>query len=399
MIYIVEAFVEDYLHVLANVNLIEIFRKVYDKDSMVFIAPEKHTDKVKKYFNDGDTSLSFKPINNLKVAADNLISRCCLILARLFRDVITFYKLFRLSKATDIVVITHIYYPSLVLIKVLKKYFFPNVITFVVIHGDVEYVYYPLNQQHKIIGFLYKLAFKIKAKNFKYIFLTPISKDILIQTNRTSADETIAIELPTFPNRINYEEKNNSNHLKLRIAHIGSAGIRKNVHLFYQLADKLKLELFNNYLEFSNIGVLEMDIQPYLNPLIKNYVNDIIGKPLERKDYDSKISDLDYAIFFYGKNDFILRSSAAFFDAIYYEKPFIALKNTFFDDLFSREGILGYLCENLEEMANVITNLAHDRENAEIKRLKMMQNIRIYKSKLTIESISSALKKDIHNDH
>lgn len=396
MIYIVEAFVEDYLHVLANVNIIKIFNNIYKEEPLVFISPQKHNDQVKKYFIEKQDVITFESINNLIIIPSSLFTRARLILSRIYRDFFILNKIFKKCKLGDKVVITHIYFPSLVVLKLLKIRY-PHITTFSIIHGDVEFVYYPVTTEHKIVGFFHKLMFKIKAKNFYYLFLTPISKRILVETKRTKTSETLAIELPTFPNENKHEKAESLNCNKLKIGHIGSAGIRKNVHFFYDLASSLIDPITQGKLEFINVGVLETSIEPFLNPLIKNYVGDIINKPLLREVYDEKIYNLHYSIFFYGKNDFILRSSAAFFDAIFYEKPLIALRNTFFEDVFKREGELGFLCENLEEMIVLINNLLTQQKEHDKKYFTFVQNIRSYKSKLSILNISSSLKKDIND--
>lgn len=397
MIYIVEAFVEDYLHVLANVNIIKIFKKVYTEDDIVFISPYKHNTQVKKYFENQEDEICFDSIANLTILPSNLLKRIWLILSRIYRDFKLLKAVFKKCNAGDKVVITHIYFPSLVLVKLVKK-FYPKIITFSVIHGDVEFIYYPSTKEHKIVAFFHKLMFKINAKNFYYLFLTPISKQILVKTKRIKKDDIFAIELPTFPNKNRYEKSEILDDKILKIGHIGSAGVRKNVQFFYELAAQLKNSISTGELEFSNVGVLESSIAPFLSPLIKNYVNDELNKPLLREVYDEKISTLNYAVFFYGKNDFILRSSAAFFDAIYYEKPIIVLRNSFFDDVFSREGEIGYICENLEDMCVLINDLLQQKELFNEKYQLLIKNIRNYKSKLSIESIASDLKKDIEGN-
>lgn len=398
MIYIVEAFVEDYLHVLANVNIIKIFDKVFEEEPIVFISPEKHNAQVQKYFDIEQEGISFQSVDNLRIIPSNIFKRIFLILSRIYRDFKILRSVFKKCKPEDKVVITHIYFPSLVLVKLLKKVY-PKVVTFSVIHGDVEYVYYPTTTEHKIVGFFHELMFKISAKNFYYLFLTPASKQILVETNKIEKSKLFAIDLPTFPNENKFEKTKSVAGRSIKIGHIGSAGVRKNVQLFYDLASQFSTDINKGDLEFSNVGVLETSIEPFLNPLIKNYVNDEINRPLHREMYDKKISALHYAVFFYGKNDFILRSSAAFFDAIYYEKPLIVVRNAFFEDVFDREGEIGYLCDNLEEMRILINNLIKQSEVFTEKYLMMVQNIRKYKLKLSIENISSTLKKDIGDIH
>jgi hypothetical protein len=392
MIYILEAFVEDYLHVLANVKIINIFNKIYPKEPIVFTSPSNHNAHVKKYF-DLNGQITFQSIENLDIPTTNILNRAFLIMSRIYRDFVMLSQVFRKCQKGDVVVVTHIYFPSLILMKLIKK-FHPKTVTFSIIHGDVEYAFYPTTLEQRIVGWFHRVMFKLKAKNFYYIFLTPVSKQILVDSNHTTSINTFAIELPTFPKEDNYVQVGRINWDNIRVGHVGSAGIRKNVQLFYQLATALTDDIMSNKLQLSNVGVLETSIAPFMNPLILNYVNNQINKPLSRAEYDENIASLNYSIFFYGKNDFILRSSAAFFDAIYYEKPIIALRNTFFDDLFEREGQLGYLCDNLEDMAVLVHSLTEVGKHRLLYDA-LINNIRSYKNKLKLETIALNLDREL----
>lgn len=395
MIYVVEAFVEDYLHVLANVNLIKIFKNVYPNEPFVFISAEKHNVKVEKNFEGQNNGIVFQRIKNL-ASSENFFVSVHRVFYRFYRDFNLLRTLFKKCNPNDKIVVTHIHFISLVLLKLIKKKY-PDITVFSIIHGDVEYAYYSNNLRQRVVGFFHKLMFKIDAKNFYYVFLTPISKKILVESKWIKPNEIFAIELPTFPNQNKYISDENTQKKTIKIGHIGSAGLRKNVQLFYELALKLKDSILDERLEFCVVGVLDNSIAPFLNSLVVDYVDKEVGKPLLREVYDEKISDLHYSIFFYGKNDFILRSSAAFFDAIFFEKPIIALRNTFFEDIFEREGDIGYLCEDLEEMRQLMINLTEKKEIYDDKYIVLLQNIKKYKAKLSISDISFDLKKEIES--
>ncbi|WP_433813721.1 hypothetical protein [Flavobacterium johnsoniae] len=395
MIYVVEAFVEDYLHVLANVNLIKIFKNVYPNEPFVFISAEKHNVKVEKNFEGQNNDIIFQSIKNL-AASENFFVSVYRVFYRFYRDLRLLYTIFKKCKPNDKIVVTHIHFMSLVLLKLIKKRY-PEITAFSIIHGDVEYAYYPNNLRQKVVGFFHKLMFKIDAKNFYYVFLTPISKKILVESKWIKSDDIFAIELPSFPNENKYISNEYTQNKTIKIGHIGSAGLRKNVQLFYQLASRIKDSISEERLEFSVVGVLDNSISSFLNPLVIDYVDGQVGKPLLRDVYDEKVSNLHYSIFFYGKNDFILRSSAAFFDAIFFEKPIIALRNTFFEDIFKREGDIGYLCEDLEEMRRLMIDFTDKREIYDDKYIVLLQNIKKYKAKLSIIDISFDLKKEIES--
>ena len=136
MVYVLEAFVEDYLHVLANVNLIKIFRNVFPKESFVFISAKKHNDQVKVYFEETENEVAFQSFANL-VTSDNFFARLYRVPFRFFRDIRLIDSVLKKCKPGDTVVITHVHFVSLVLLKLIKKKY-PEVSLFSVIHGDVE---------------------------------------------------------------------------------------------------------------------------------------------------------------------------------------------------------------------------------------------------------------------
>lgn len=394
MIYILEAFVEDYLHVLANVNLIKIFRNIHPGQPLTFSSPRQHNFNVSRYFANDHSNIRFEPFDNLTVDTGNILKRTWLILSRFFRDMRVLLATFRKAKKSDIIVITHIYFTSLVLVKIIKK-FYPNKATYLVIHGDVEYVFYPKGMQQKLVGLFHKLMFKVSCSNFHYIFLTPISKQILVSEKLIKENEGFAIELPTFANEDLVKIQNTRSQSELiKIGHIGSAGTRKNVHYMFKIAQELEYWIKNGSIQLINVGVLEGTIKPFLNPLVIDFVDGKINNPLSREQYDIQISRLDYAVFFYGQTDFILRSSAAFFDAIFFEKPIIVLKNPFFVEVFERAGEIGYMCEDLQDMVLLITDLINNKANHELRYLMFVENVGKYKSSLMIENISDKLGKD-----
>jgi hypothetical protein len=50
-------------------------------------------------------------------------------------------------------------------------------------------------------------------------------------------------------------------------------------------------------------------------------------------------------------------ASGAVFDAINAEKPIIALRNDYFEYLFSKFGAFGYLADSIDDMADIIRGL------------------------------------------
>ena len=69
---------------------------------------------------------------------------------------------------------------------------------------------------------------------------------------------------------------------------------------------------------------------------------------LDRISFDSYVKELDYILYFYGIEKYKLIASGAIFE----------LKNTYFEYLSNKYGDIGFLCDNIEQMATIIENLS-----------------------------------------
>ena len=67
-------------------------------------------------------------------------------------------------------------------------------------------------------------------------------------------------------------------------------------------------------------------------------------------------------LFLYDKGSYKLTASGAILEAIWNQKPIIALHNYYFDYIFEKFGDLGFLCDSIDELVNKINEIALDRE-------------------------------------
>src|SRR6202012_29262 len=112
MIYIAERHVEDYLHVLANVNTIKIFRKAFPAEKICFISARAHNVKVSAFF-DGDTLTEFNVFDNRR-STTNVITKALSLAKRAIDDIFFFKRLLARLTPEDILVVSHIYPHSLI---------------------------------------------------------------------------------------------------------------------------------------------------------------------------------------------------------------------------------------------------------------------------------------------
>ena len=98
---------------------------------------------------------------------------------------------------------------------------------------------------------------------------------------------------------------------------------------------------------------------------------------LNEEQFNNYIEELDYILYFYPSSSYKLTASAAIFDAIFREKPIIAIKNDYFEYIFNKNKNIGYLCKDFEELRNKIEEISNEKrgdeysyQKNELKKLK-----------------------------
>ncbi len=81
----------------------------------------------------------------------------------------------------------------------------------------------------------------------------------------------------------------------------------------------------------------------------------------ERGDMDDIMSQIDYLLLPYGKNDYKLSASGVMWDAVSYSRPCISYDSDYLSYYQNRCGI-GYVCGSLAELKRTISNLRFHRE-------------------------------------
>lgn len=112
------------------------------------------------------------------------------------------------------------------------------------------------------------------------------------------------------------------------------------------------------------------------------------GKLMPFKEYNANVQKMDIMLFLYEKNSYKLTASGAILEAIWNEKPIIALENQYFRYLFNKFGELGILCQSIEELISVI-NKINDCKDLD----KYLANIKFAKEQLLPSKVKLQLKK------
>ena len=114
-------------------------------------------------------------------------------------------------------------------------------------------------------------------------------------------------------------------------------------------------------------------------------------KPLSYPEYESAIQNLDYVILLLSSNYYKYRVSGTLWDAINNEKPIIALRTSYIDEVFNEFGDIGYMANDEKDICIIIREISEDFNQTEYN--KKVEKIRFMKTKLTPEFIASEFKK------
>lgn len=112
------------------------------------------------------------------------------------------------------------------------------------------------------------------------------------------------------------------------------------------------------------------------------------NESLTRRDFKERIDKLDLILFFYSGDSYKITASGAILDALFYEKPILALRNDYFEYIFRKIGDFGFLANSLEEMIDELSARIKDNENKRI-------DFKTLKNKLTPELISLQLLSEL----
>jgi glycosyltransferase involved in cell wall biosynthesis len=101
--------------------------------------------------------------------------------------------------------------------------------------------------------------------------------------------------------------------------------------------------------------------------------------PMPRQLYEERVGALSYAVLPY-RPEHMLASSGAVLDAFAYAKPCIAMRTPLFEEYFAAMGDIGYLCDDDDEMAAVVSAIADEQPRARYaaQRRNIIEGRRIF---------------------
>jgi glycosyltransferase involved in cell wall biosynthesis len=333
-------------HAEVNAAMIAVVKKALPSEDIIFFAEKEHSIYVNKALDSQSIRVSNRFLN---IPHRN---RCNLIMfpreSMIIRKVFTFAAKNGISR----VLFCSITSPQLISIKTLSNRH-KSIKCLIVLHSILETISKPPSA---IIDLPFWLRIWMPLCNTRQIQFLVLGDPILNELAKelpTIKGSVHSIDLPYF-----YKNTFISNIYKNKIIKFGFFGVgseNKGFDLFIKLAKEIRNSKFGKRSEFILIG---RNISKISKEELKDYViTPSSDKPLDRAKFDEIAGKIDYIILLHKARYYRFTASGVFFDALLYIKPIIAIKTSFFDYYFNKLGDIGYLCDNYEELRDVVLNI------------------------------------------
>ena len=362
------------LHEMYNASSLKMFSEIYDEIMYYTSRPVKeNTFRILKN-KPINIKYKFLPIiNSSKRAGDYL---------KVFVSTLTIcYVLFKSNKK-DVIFYNYTPLWAFSVINILAKLLNRKII--LMFHGELEYLYEP-----SPMNFFSMKALK-RMKNEKFtppegvyfcVLSEVIKRNLKLHVSNKVHEKVIFFELSyIFKQDVKLNKVNDG---IIRVGLIGE--LRKEKRLLESVMKFSKLLKFKKNIKLFSIGRVHYD-KNVLNQEGINIISDSDIRSLTRTEMDNAISKLDYILFLYPKDSYKLRASGALYDAIDSEKPILALKNDYFNEVFTEHEDIGCLFENEKEIARFFNNT---------EQLNLNTDYRMIKQKLSPTSIGLKFKKEL----
>ncbi|RFM26665.1 hypothetical protein [Deminuibacter soli] len=366
-------------HYIFNASLVKICTQLADVTAVRFIADSHQTNAYSISHGEEDANgVTLKALTvPAKVGGKHWIKKIGF-------EIIQSFRLLCASSTEETVIFSSLSPVTSVFVKFFG-FLWKGKNVLITLHGDVDFIQQNKTGMRNLLGKCFKASFRIKRKNVKYLALSfPISNN-LIKEHYLNSNELFWINHPYFFKKHSLHKEPGK---PVRIGHIGVASQEKHTHYIFDVAQRLATYISNGALHFSLVG-MAVNISDFSNGYVEG--GNTAGEMLSKEQFDKKIEELDYAVFFYSDEHYKFCSSGAILDAINHEIPVIALKTEGFSYIFSKAaGRMGFLCNDLNEMTALIEDITNGKVSKD-EYDDMRNTIADYKHQFSIEYVKDQL--------
>jgi len=357
-------------HTEINIGLCEVIEQTFN-DDFIFYLDDNHRKAIelKHSFN------SRWKFASIKVFDHNPFNF-------VFNDLILIYrlaKLLLLHNKANYFILLGIMPLTQIFISFLNQVLRRKII--ICLHGQME-AYLPLTKigYSKYYYLISKFIFK-RNDNLRYVVFSDTIFNAIRFLFKGTTNKAIIIDQPYVFDNNGQSLSKVVNDKPLRLAVIGRGDKAKNIDSLFLLVKKLEPLIKDGFLTFSVIGKMYTKIPEDCHNLIEYNYNGY-----NNDEFNKRIIKIDFSLIFADKDDYRAIPSGSFFDSLKWDKPVISLNNDFVNGYFRKYNNLGYICNNEEEMINVIKYITQNDFTIEYKQF--INNISLAKDKMSIENIS-----------
>ena len=343
MIIVYEPFCVGWNHVPVNSDFLLIISERFPNDEIVFIGEKEHIQHVKEKNDIQSDLINYKNIDVIEPSMGKIKS-----ILNERKNIIQIAKEYKNKAALFFILNSH---PHTMFFA--KRYFDESIPIIFLLHGNLE----ELKRKKRFyqLGYWIKPAFlyKKKRKNMKFIVLGESIRNNVLKYIDFIKDDLIAVPHPYSMYEVKDGFKRNNN-AKTVFGMIGSFSQAKRSELIFKLEERIR-DLSIPNVEFLLVGADDQNGFP-CNTNVR-----ILGegnRKLSDAEYNSGIEMLDYVLFFWPNDSYLMTASGAVHDAIAHRKPIISIRTPYLTWIFENIGQIGYLCNDFDELVRVVTQIS-----------------------------------------
>ena len=376
MIYIIEPQCYGVEHSIGNAAFLHLLKEMYPNEKIIFFAENCHLSNVKNI-----ALLDEVEYIEIKIPKKGLGS-----IKRFSRDFLLAKEILKNAKNNDVnrILFTSFTTPGLVSLKFLL-FFYYNTKVSIIPHSILETLY--IKKSNNINDIVFNFNFWVKnfnTKRIKYIILGKPIENNLMKIEPNIINYSICFDLPYLYS--NYNKIIENKNFKI-FGYLGSLSTYKGGESFLKLTNNQ----FKNLVYKPKFQIIGKVLSESLNKNIGDNVQ-VISRSIDltRTEFDLHLSNVDYCVFCFSSLSYKLRASGTIFDSLSYLKPIISLRNDFFEYYFNEFGDIGYLCDSISEMEQVISLILNGKQ--EQRYLLQVENLKIAREYLKVHNISKRVK-------